>query len=80
MRIAKPMLAVLTPLGVIGGVYEGYRLAGGLVAIMVALIAFMTVALMYVVRRIRQERAELERERALIAASPPSDKTPPPTR
>ena len=31
MRIAKPLLLVTTPIGVAAGLYEGWRLAGGLV-------------------------------------------------
>jgi hypothetical protein len=38
MRIAKPILLVSTPIGVIGGLVEGYRMAGGLVFIMVAMV------------------------------------------
>jgi hypothetical protein len=30
MRIAKPLLLITTPFGVIGAVYEAFRLAGGL--------------------------------------------------
>jgi hypothetical protein len=30
MRIAKPTLLVSTPIGVAGGLLEGFRLAGGL--------------------------------------------------
>ena len=37
MRIAKPMLLITTPIGLGFGIYEGYRLAGGLVFLMIAL-------------------------------------------
>ena len=37
MRIAKPMLLIATPVGVIGGVYEAFRLAGGLAFLMIRL-------------------------------------------
>jgi uncharacterized membrane protein YccC len=56
MRIAKPLLLVATPIGVAGGLYEGYRLAGGLVFLMAALIALIGTALWSVVRTVRRER------------------------
>ena len=57
MRIAKPMLLIATPLGVIGGIYEGYRLAGGLVFLMVALLLMITAAIGTVVATVRREAA-----------------------
>lgn len=57
MRIAKPLLLITTPLGVIGGVYEGYRLAGGLVFLMVALLLMITAAIGTVVSTVRREAA-----------------------
>ena len=57
MKIAKPLLLIITPVGLILGLYEGYRLAGGLVLIMAALIAVMSVAMGSVVLTIRRERA-----------------------
>ena len=56
MRIAKPILLVTTPLGVAGGLYEGYRLAGGLVFLMAALLGLIGVAIGTVVMTIRRER------------------------
>jgi hypothetical protein len=56
MRIARPILLVTTPLGVAGGLYEGYRLAGGLVFLMAALLGFIGVAAATVVVTIRRER------------------------
>jgi hypothetical protein len=50
MRIAKPLLLITTPIGVIGGLYEGWRLAGGLVFLMVAFFALISAALWSVVR------------------------------
>ena len=55
VRIAKPMLLITTPLGVIEGVYECYQLAGGLVFIMLAMLAVMTWAAASVVMAIRRE-------------------------
>jgi len=59
MRIAKPMLIVSTPIGVAGGLYEAWRLAGGLAFLMAALVAFVAAAMgsvIYVARR--EQRAE----------------------
>jgi hypothetical protein len=63
------VLLVATPLGVAGGLYEGYRLTGGLVFLMAALLGFIAVAIAMVAATIRRERA------AEIAATarPPSD-------
>jgi hypothetical protein len=55
MRIAKPLLLVTTPLGVIGAVHEAFRLAGGLGFLMLLLVSFMTVAIGGVVLTIRKE-------------------------
>jgi len=62
MKIAKPLLLVTTPLGVVIGVYEGYRLAGGLVFLMVALLLMISAAIGMLVTTIRREEA-LERAR-----------------
>jgi hypothetical protein len=58
MRIAKPLLLVSTPIGVVGGIYEGYRLAGGLVFLMVMLLGVIGAAAFSVVHTIRRERRE----------------------
>src|SRR5580692_9995069 len=55
MRIAKPILLVTTPLGVAEGFYECYRLAGGLVVLMAAMVGVLGVALATVVATIRRE-------------------------
>ncbi len=55
VRIAKPLLLITTPLGLIDGVYECYKLAGGLVFIMLAMLLVMTCALASVVLVIRRE-------------------------
>ena len=57
MRIAKPLLLVTTPLGVAGAIYEAYRLAGGLVFLMVALMGLIAVAMGSLVLTIRREAA-----------------------
>jgi hypothetical protein len=59
MRIAKPLLLITTPIGVIGAVYEAFRLAGGLAFLMVALLSFVSLAIGGLVLTIRKEqRAE----------------------
>lgn len=56
MRIAKPLLLVITPVGLAFGLYEGWRLAGGLVFLMAAMIGVIGVAFASVVMTVRQER------------------------
>ena len=68
MRIAKPLLLVVTPLGVAIGLYEAYRLAGGLVFLMIMMLTVVTTGIASVVLTIRRERAE---ERNSSAASGP---------
>ena len=63
MKIAKPLLLITTPIGLAIGIYEGWRLAGGLVVIMVALMAVIGVAMASVVLTIRRER-EAERRKS----------------
>ena len=57
MRIAKPLLLVSTPIGVAWGLVEAYRLAGGLVILMAAMVGTMVAAAGSVVAIIRRERA-----------------------
>lgn len=72
MRIAKPLLLVTTPIGVIGAIYEAYRLAGGLVFLMVALMSLIAVAIGSVVLTIRREAAaDTERVQRRAAQSMP---------
>ncbi len=63
MKIAKPLLLIITPIGVIGGVYEAYRFGGGLAFLMIALLALISVAMISIVRTIRRERAEEEKRK-----------------
>jgi hypothetical protein len=63
MKIAKPLLLVSTPLGVIGGLVEAYRLTGGLVILAAAMVALLSAAAGTVVCTVRRE-AEAERRRA----------------
>jgi hypothetical protein len=66
MRIAKPILLVSTPVGVALGLFEGYRLAGGLVVLMLAMLGVVSVAAGTVVSTVRREqRAELARRKEI---------------
>jgi hypothetical protein len=71
MKIAKPLLLITTPIGLAVGLYEGYRLAGGLVFLMAAMIAVIGVAMGSVVLTIRRER-EAERRAREQDTPPPS--------
>lgn len=64
MRIAKPLLLITTPIGVALGLYEAWRLAGGLVFLMFALLSVISVAMLSVVRTVRRERREEELKQA----------------
>lgn len=64
VKIAKPLLLIATPIGLAIGLYEGYRLAGGLVFLMAAMIGVICVAMGSVVLTIRRERAAEEKKRS----------------
>lgn len=58
MRIARPLLLVWTPIGVILGLREAWRLAGPKMTLLMALMLSVVGAFVYwTVRRIRQEQA-----------------------
>jgi hypothetical protein len=73
MRIGKPLLLVLTPIGVVVGLIEGYRLAGGLVVLMAAMLLIVGIAAATVVMTIRRERQAqgIERGDGSSADDPP---------
>ena len=57
MRIAKPILLVTTPIGVVFGLREAWRLAGPAMAVlMAAMLAVVGGFVWMTVRRIRQEQ------------------------
>jgi hypothetical protein len=58
MRIAKPMLLITTPIGLGFGIYEAFRLAGGLAFLMIALVSLIGVAMATVVVTVRREARE----------------------
>ncbi len=55
MRIAKPLLLVTTPIGLADGFYECYKLVGGMVFTMIAMVGVLGVALATVVSVVRRE-------------------------
>ena len=62
MQIAKPLLLVSTVSGVIIGVHEAFRLAGGLAFLLIAMLGLLSAAIGSVVVTIRREqRANGER-------------------
>jgi hypothetical protein len=70
MKIAKPLLLISTPVGLAGGLYEAFRLAGGLAFIMVALVLVISAAMTMVIMTIRRERlAEFEARRTPLDPS-----------
>ena len=60
MKIGKPLLLITTPIGLAIGLYEGWRLAGGLVFVMATFIAFLGFAFLTIVLTIRRERRQEE--------------------
>ncbi|HEX4970786.1 MAG TPA: hypothetical protein VFV69_06985 [Steroidobacteraceae bacterium] len=57
------MLLITTPIGLAIGLYEGWRLAGGLVFLMAAFIGFLGFAFLTVVLTIRRERRQEEEKK-----------------
>jgi hypothetical protein len=56
MKIAKPLLLVSTPLGMVTGLIEAYRMVGGLAIVMFAMMGVLGVAAASVVLTIRKEK------------------------
>jgi len=69
MKIAKPLLLVLTPIGVVAGLVQGYRVAGGLVVLMAAMLGLVGVAAATIVLTIRRERRREDGRRAVRTVS-----------
>ena len=55
MKIAKPLLLVSTTIGVVGGLHEAWRLVGGLAFLIVAMLGFLSFAVLSVIATIRRE-------------------------
>jgi hypothetical protein len=56
VKIAKPLLLITTPLGLLEGFYECYELAGGLLFLMFAMVGVFGVGMASVVAVIRREQ------------------------
>ena len=57
MRIARPILLVTTPIGVIFGLREAWRLAGPAMAVLMAMMLAVVSAFIWMtVRTVRRER------------------------
>ncbi len=56
MRIAKPILLVTTPVGVVWGIYEASKVRWWLAVLMAALVAVIGGFFWMTIRRIRAER------------------------
>ena len=59
MRIAKPILLVSTPIGVVWGLYEAYTIRWWLGLLMLGLVGVIAAFTAMTVGRIRRERAEM---------------------
>jgi hypothetical protein len=59
MKIAKPMLLVSTPVGMLWGLIEGWRMAGGLVFLMAFMMGVVGAGVAAVVRVVRAEQASV---------------------
>jgi len=59
VRIARPILLVSTPVGVVFGLREAWRLAGpGMAVLMALMLAVVSAFIWMTVRTIRKERGE----------------------
>jgi hypothetical protein len=63
VRIAKPLLLVMTPIGVAWGLVEAARFHWWLAVLMAALLTVVSLFVGSVVKRIRQERAPSPNDR-----------------
>jgi len=61
VRIARPILLVSTPIGVVLGLREAWRIAGpGMALLMAAMLAVVSAFIWMTVRTIRRERKETD--------------------
>ncbi len=56
MKIGKPLILVITPLGVIGGLREAYRINPGLAFLMFSLLLMISAAVGMLVHTIYKEK------------------------
>jgi len=67
MRIAKPLLLVTTPLGVVFGLQEAWRFHWWLAVLMAALIAVISGFIWLTVSRIRREQSASQAPSAIAS-------------
>jgi hypothetical protein len=65
VKIAKPLLAVTTPIGVVVGLHEAWRFHWWLAVLMAALLIVISVFFLSLIRRIRREAREAKRVETL---------------
>jgi hypothetical protein len=58
MKIAKPMLLVLTPIGVSWGLFEAWRFHWWLAVLMAVLVGVISLFMWMTVKRIRDEKRQ----------------------
>ena len=68
-------MLITTPIGIGIGLFEGYRLAGGLVVLMLAMLGVLSAGVATVVCTIRREQ-HAERERARTRPTRSTPETP----
>lgn len=68
MKFSKALLVVITPIGLVIGLMEAYRLAGGLVILMGMMLVLLSTGAASVVLTIRREQAAAVADRSLGAA------------
>ena len=61
------MLLISTPIGLGVGIYEAFRLAGGLAFLMIALVSVIGVAMATVVATVRREKREEQAARERVS-------------
>jgi len=61
------MLLISTPIGLGFGIYEAFRLAGGLAFLMIALVSVIGVAMATVVATVRREKRAEQAARERVA-------------
>lgn len=72
MRLAKPILLICTPLGVLGGLHAAWKISGGLAFLMAVMVAVMACAIGSVYFTIRREQvAEAGRVRGADSGKTP---------
>ena len=72
MRITTLLLLVVTAIGVVVGLIEGYRVAGGLVVLMAGMLMIVGIAALTVVMAIRRERRGTAAGRNSTSSSGPT--------